>query len=121
MTNKYFFDAVHYLSLLENGKSHQILAKLQSKSKILIKHEIRLLKCWVNNMEKQIFSTFMDRAYLMNQRVNFYKGLKQVINYLEGYILLPSDHISKSGFTQNLHHFDKEVYLCCDFCAQKNI
>ena len=105
-----------YLSLLENGNGDLILSMLEEKSRIIIKHEVLLLKCWLNHVEKQIFSSFLNKTHLTNQRVNFYKGLKQVINYMEGYLLLPSSHLAKIGSTANAHVYQKECLQNCEYC-----
>ncbi len=88
MTSKYFVDALQYLFFLENGKSHLITRRLNAKSGRYLNRQIQLLKGWLSRVQEAKPGKINKKN--LNNTNNFQKKMQQVINFIEGYVLLLS-------------------------------
>lgn len=105
MNYSYLKNAKHYLTLLENGKNHVLYNHLKKQSKLNLEYELALLKAWIIETES---SNISDIYHTIES--NLLGKMRQVINYIEGFLVLPVHHLEQIGTTRDSHRYFNEYY-----------
>ena len=105
MHYSYLKNAKYYLSLLEQGKSHVLYNHLKNIPKDNLESELVMLKNWILETEcsklEEIYHTI---------ETNLLGKMRQVVNYVEGFLMLPSHHLDQIGITTDSHRYFSEYY-----------
>jgi len=105
MHYKYLKNAKYYMSLLEQGRSHVLFNHLAKQSKENIESELVLLKNWILETE----SSRLEEIYHTIE-INLLGKMRQVVNYIEGFLVLPAHHLAQTGITTDSHRYSNEYY-----------